>query len=60
MIQNINRIIGEIEKRERHVEQEDFVEEKIRTVRPLIENELVSAFITSDFDAEKSRDTATC
>ena len=53
VIQNINRIIGEIEKRERHVEQEDFVEEKIRTVRPLIENELVSAFITSDFDAEK-------
>lgn len=53
VVQSIRKLINEIEKRERYSDQNVHVDEKIKTVRPLIENELVSAFITGDFDAEK-------
>ena len=53
VVQTIQRIKNQISQYELQTDHDEHVEEKIKTVRPLIENELVSAFITGDFDAER-------
>lgn len=53
VIQSIQKLINEMQKQKRHSDQDDTMEEKMRTVRPLIENELVSAFITGEVDDKK-------
>lgn len=53
VIFSIRKLIKEIQKQEHRSDQDEYMEEKMRAVRPLIENELVSAFITGEVDDEK-------
>jgi two-component system, response regulator YesN len=53
VVEKVNKVIRDIDERVNKSDFKEQVENKIKVIKPLIENELISSFISGNFDIEK-------
>lgn len=55
VVEKINKVINQMIEKTNHTDFMGMVESKINVVKPFIEDELVTSFITGNFDKEKTQ-----
>lgn len=53
LVEKVNKVISEFDDKLNNSELKQEIESKIKIVRPLIENELVSSFVSGNFNVDK-------